>query len=95
MREDKTPNLLWFLAGVGIGAAAGILLAPQPGADTRRLIARRATEARGYVSSHSHEYLDYGRDLYDKGRHLADEAAEMFEEGRRLVEEADAAEASA
>jgi gas vesicle protein len=93
MREDKIPNFFWFLAGVGIGAAAGIALAPQSGAETRRMIGKRATQARGYVSAHGHEYFEYGRELYDKGKHLADEAAEMFEEGRRLVEEAEAAEA--
>ena len=91
MRREKVPNLIWFLAGVGIGAAAAVVLAPQSGADTRRIIGRGCNQARGYVASHGHEYYEYGRELYDKGRQLADEAADMFEEGRRLVEEADAA----
>ena len=95
MRQEKLPNLIWFITGMGIGAATAIVLAPQSGADTRRMIGRGANQARGFVTSHGHEYYEYGRDLYDKGRHLADEAAIMFEEGRRLVEEADAAGASA
>ena len=95
MRQERVPNFLWFLAGLGVGAAAGMMLAPQSGADTRRLVSRRAKEATGYVSAHSHEYIDYGRELYDKGRQLADEAAELFEEGRRVVEQAEAAEAGA
>jgi gas vesicle protein len=88
VRQEKIPNFVWFLAGLGIGAVAGVVLAPQPGADTRQLLSRRAREATDYVTTHGHDYLDYGRDLYDKGRQLADEAAELFEEGRRLVEEA-------
>ena len=88
MRQEKFRNLVWFLAGLGIGAVAGVVLAPHSGADTRQLLGRRAKEATDYVSTHGHDYLDYGRELYDKGRHLADEAAELFEEGRRLVEAA-------
>ena len=96
MRQEKIPNFVWFLAGLGIGAVAGIVLAPQSGADTRQRLSRRAKEATDYVSTHSHDYLDYGRELYDKGRQMADEAAELFEEGRRLVEDAgEASEASA
>ena len=88
MPQEKIPSFVWFLAGLGIGAVAGVVLAPHSGVDTRQLLSRRAQEATDYVSTHSHEYLDYGRDLYDKGRQLADEAAELFEEGRRLVEQA-------
>lgn len=95
MPRDRMTNLLWFLTGVGIGVAAGAVLAPQSGADTRRMLGDRARQARGYVSTHGHEYMEYGRELYDKGRQLADEAAEMFEEGRRLVEEAENEEANA
>ena len=95
MRQERVPNVFWFLAGVGVGAVAGMVLAPQSGTDTRRLLSRRAKEATGYVSAHSHEYIDYGRELYDKGRQLADDAAELFEEGRRVMEQAEAAEAGA
>lgn len=95
MGQEKVPSIFWFLAGFGIGAAAGMVLAPRSGADTRRGLTRRAKEASDYMSSHGRECFDYGRELYDKGRQLADEAAELFEEGRRLMEEAEAAEASA
>jgi gas vesicle protein len=85
MRQNK---LLWFLTGVGMGALAGLALAPQAGTETRRRI-------RGFVSARGHEYMEYGRDLYEQGRHLADEAGEMFEEGRRLMEVTESGEADA
>ena len=93
MRQERISSIVWFVAGLGLGAAAGVALAPHSGADTRRLLSRRAKQASGYVAAHGHGYFEYGRELYDKGRHLADEAAELFEEGRRLMEEAEAAEA--
>lgn len=87
MRNDPT-NLVWFLAGLGLGAAAGVLLAPKAGSETRRLIGTRAGEARQYLSTHGQDYYDRGRELYERGRQLADEAADMFDEGRRMVEQA-------
>jgi hypothetical protein len=95
MRHDSSTNLLWFLAGIGLGTAAGILMAPNAGADTRRIIRTRADEARGYLSTHGQDYYERGRELYERGRQLADEAAQMFDEGRRLVEEARAEAGSA
>ena len=79
MRHSNSANILWFLAGVSLGTAVGMVMAPAAGADTRRQIGTR-----------SHDALERGRELYDRGRHLADEAAEMFEEARRLVEDAEA-----
>jgi gas vesicle protein len=85
-RDNAASNLLWFLAGVTVGAAAGLMLTPVSGAETRRAIGRGANNARGFLKESGREYLEKGRELYEHGRHLADEAAEMFEDGRRLVE---------
>jgi hypothetical protein len=93
MRDDTTKCLLWFAAGLGLGTAVGIMSAPQSGAETRRLMRRKAGQAGEFLSTNGREYLDRGRELYDRGRQLAEEAAEMFDEGKRLMDEADAAEA--
>jgi gas vesicle protein len=76
--NSNNAKILYFAAGLSLGAAVGILLAPGSGTDTRRYFADRANAARGY--------LDYGRDLYEKGRELAEEAEQMYEEGRHLIE---------
>ena len=76
-RENLT-NVLWFVAGLSLGATAGLLAAPASGAETRKYLSDRAGAAG--------EYLDYGRRLYEEGRELADEAATLYEEGRHLVE---------
>jgi gas vesicle protein len=86
MRPSNGSNVLWFLAGVMVGAAATMMLTPVRGAETRRLITEGATNARGFVQESGREYLEKGRELYEQGKQLADEAAEMFEDGRRLVE---------
>ena len=88
MRQDSTNNLLWFLAGLGAGVAAGMILAPAAGGDTRRFLGEKAAGAREFLEQSGREYLDKGHELYDRGRSLADEAADMFDQGRRLVDPA-------
>jgi gas vesicle protein len=77
--NDNGSKLVWFFTGMIVGAAAGVLFAPQSGVETRRLITTKA-EAEG------REWMERGKEFYDKGRQLADDAAEYFEEGRKLVE---------
>lgn len=78
MRSHQPLNALYFLAGLALGTGVGLLLAPAPGANTRQFLSEHAGSAK--------DYLDRGRELYEKGRELADEAAQLYEEGRRLVE---------
>ena len=79
-------KLVWFTAGFSVGAAVGLLVAPQPGAQSRRYLAERTNGGRKLLTSSSKEFLEKTRELYEKGCQLADEAAEMFDEGRRIVE---------
>jgi gas vesicle protein len=43
--EKHSGSVGSFLIGLGVGAAVALLLAPQPGVETRRLVARRARNA--------------------------------------------------
>ena len=50
---NKAPTMgMGFLLGIGIGAAAGILLAPRRGEETRRQIQQKAVQARDKVKGH-------------------------------------------
>lgn len=77
--EDEGGNrLTWFLIGIGVGAVVALLYAPQKGKDTRRLITRRAEEARDFISEH-------GNEIYERGREIVDEASDLVERGRKLA----------
>ena len=52
--EDKS-GLGYFLLGLGIGAAVGILWAPRSGQETRQLIADRAGESADYLKGRADE----------------------------------------
>jgi gas vesicle protein len=77
---------VWFLAGASIGATIALLVAPQSGRETRRIIKRKTREGREVLSDTSRDLMEKGRDLYEKGLRVADDAAEMIERGRRMVE---------
>jgi len=83
--NDNTDKLVWFLAGITVGAALGILFAPKSGHEIRRMIGEKAGEGRDYLADTGREVYSKGRELYDKGRELADDAAELFERGRKAI----------
>src|SRR5581483_11474983 len=69
----------YFLLGLGIGVAAGILWAPRAGDETRQLLADKAGEGADYLKARAGESSEFVRqraedikqsasDLYDKGR---------------------------
>jgi len=60
--------LIGFLAGTIVGAAVGLLLAPQSGEKTREVIGETATKVSQTVKDSSHQLIDGGRELIDKGK---------------------------
>ena len=81
MREESGNRLAWFLTGLMIGAAAGILYAPKSGKETRRFL----NDKKEQVGESGKEFADAGREMFERGRKLVEDAAELFERGRQLV----------
>jgi gas vesicle protein len=87
MARDHSEDVVWFLAGVAIGATVGLLFAPQSGEETRRRIGSAARQGGGKLKETGENLFQKSRDLFESGKAMADEAAEIFESGRRLVED--------
>ena len=83
--ESNGSNVVWFLAGVAIGAAVALLYAPQSGDQTRKYIRKKADEGRDTLADAGKDILDRGRDYYEKGRKLAEDTGELLERGKKLV----------
>jgi gas vesicle protein len=90
MQDNNHPSMLWFVAGIAIGATVALLFAPASGQVTRRRISRKAEEGREAISEFGEDIADKGRDLYKQSKKLVDdvahEASELFDRGRKLVE---------
>jgi gas vesicle protein len=72
----------YFLLGLGIGVAAGILWAPRPGEETRQLIADKAGEGADYLKARAQEGTDYVR---QRTGDIKQSAADLYEKGRSTV----------
>ena len=85
-RENNLAAVGWFIGGMVVGAAAALLIAPQSGSRTRRLLGEQAEKGRKTLMDSSQDIVTRGRELYERGREIAEEAAELFERGRKIAE---------
>jgi gas vesicle protein len=96
---DDSNSILWFLAGLGVGAAVGVLYAPKPGSETRETLRSKAGEGREFVSERARKAREQASDLVDRGKEVAKQQKEQFksayEAGRQAYHEATAGEAGA
>ena len=86
----------WLLIGGAVGAGIALLYAPVSGKETRRLIRRKAEDARDTVveaggqvrdrvTEAGESVKDAAREVYRKGASVAAGASGVFEAGRRAV----------
>jgi gas vesicle protein len=96
MSDRDGNSLVWFLAGLGIGAVAGILYAPRPGSETREALRSRAEEGREYMRNRARDAREQASGLVDRGREVLNKQKEQFrsayEAGRQAYHETTAAE---
>jgi gas vesicle protein len=92
MSDRDGSSLVWFLAGLGVGAVAGILYAPRSGNETREVLRARAEEGREYVRNRAREAREQASQWADKGRDVVTQQKEQFraayEAGRQAYHEA-------
>lgn len=90
--DNGSSGLLWFLAGLGIGAAVGVLYAPKSGRETREAILNYAEEGRDLVRDRAREYREQAQELYARGRDTLgqqkDQIRSAVEAGRQAYREA-------
>jgi len=72
----------YFLLGLGIGVAAGVLLAPKSGEETRQLLADKAGEGADYLRNRAQEGSDL---LKQRATDIKESAADIYEKGRTTV----------
>ena len=92
MADDNGGGILWFLAGLGIGAALGILYAPKTGEETRQQILDAAEQGRGAMRERARQARDQAGTWADKGRDYLNSQKEQlrsaYEAGRQAYREA-------
>lgn len=69
----------WFIAGLGIGAALGILYAPRPGEETREMLSRKAGESRETLTRKTSEFRQQAGEYMDRGKEAVSRQIDQFQ----------------
>lgn len=93
--EDDN-KLGYFFLGLGLGAALGILFAPQSGEETRRLLKDKAEEGVDALKRRTADLQETAAEALDRGKQTLqrrkDTLAAAVEAGRQAYREAAASE---
>jgi gas vesicle protein len=73
MKDDKSGTILAFVVGIGIGAAAALLLAPKAGDELRDDIS-------GAVGDRVDQLRDQGKDLRQRSKKFVETAKEQIQD---------------
>jgi len=91
MSDRDGNSFLWFLAGLGIGAAVGVLYAPRPGTETREAIRAKADEGREYMRERAKQAREQASEWAERGREVVNQQKDQFrsayEAGRQAYQD--------
>jgi gas vesicle protein len=92
MSDSNSNSFLWFLAGLGVGAVAGVLYAPRSGNETREALLSKAEEGREYMRHRAQNARSQASELVDRGRDMLNQQKDQFraayDAGRQAYHEA-------
>jgi gas vesicle protein len=70
MSDNRTNNIGWFLAGLGLGVVVAIVYAPKSGRDTRKAIMTGVDDGREYLASLGRDTRQQVSDWVDSGKKI-------------------------
>lgn len=89
MDEDR--RISYFLLGLGVGVAVGVLFAPKSGSETRELIKSKAEEGKEYLAKRGGEWKESATELLDRGKQAVsrqkDQVVAAVEAGKQAYRE--------
>jgi gas vesicle protein len=70
MSDNTGSKISYFLVGLGIGAAIGILFAPSSGEETREFLSNKADQGREYAQKKARELRERAEDLIERSKEI-------------------------
>ena len=62
---EQSSGMSYFVVGLGIGVAVGMLLAPRSGEETRQLLREKADEGKDYLRAKTDESKEFVRRRFE------------------------------
>ncbi|MGH9579508.1 MAG: YtxH domain-containing protein [Terriglobales bacterium] len=92
--RDSGGGILWFMAGLGIGALLGVLYAPRSGEETREALRERVEDGRDFVIARGRQAKEQAAQWADRGRDVVsrqkEQLAAAVEAGKQAYRESTA-----
>lgn len=89
---DDSKGLPYFLLGLGLGVAVGVLFAPQSGEETRGLIKSKAGEGGDYIKRRGDDLKGSAAEIADRGKTVwnrqRDQVSAAVDAGKQAYREA-------
>jgi gas vesicle protein len=79
---EQSNGLSYFIVGLGVGVAVGMLLAPRSGDETRQLLRSKADEGTDYLRSKAEESREF---VKKRGGELRESAADLVDRSKEAL----------
>ena len=79
---EQNSGMSYFVVGLGIGVAVGMLLAPRSGEETRQLLREKADEGKDYLRTKTDESKEFVR---RRGTELRESAGDLIDRSRDAI----------
>jgi gas vesicle protein len=80
--EGNGSGLTYFIVGMGIGVAVGMLLAPRSGEETRQILLAKADEGADFMRNKTEESKEF---VLKRGAELRDSASDLLDRGKEAI----------
>jgi gas vesicle protein len=79
---EQNSGITYFIVGLGIGVAVGMLLAPQSGEETRQLLREKADEGKDYLRTKADESKEFVR---RRSTELRESASDLIDRSKDAI----------
>src|SRR5437667_9190978 len=79
---EQSNGISYFIVGLGVGVAVGMLLAPRSGEETRQLLREKADEGKDYLRTKADESREFVR---RRGAELRESASDLIDRSKDAI----------
>jgi len=79
---EQNSGLSYFIVGLGVGVAVGMLMAPRSGEETRQILREKADESKDFLRSKADESKEYMR---KRGSELRESASDLVDRSKEAL----------